>query len=232
MAAAEASGPLAGWQAKRSKLVPLASIAVTHAVVFYLLQSGMLHQVAHAALPSVVNVMFVAPPPAPPVAGSSAIPKTVELSQPAAYVPPLPAIASAAPAVVAKATAITVAQAPAEPAPAAAIAAPAAPVAEAPATVAVAASPRTVSGVAYVRAPQPIYPALSRRLGETGVVLLRILIDTNGQPEQVLVQKSSGFSSLDEAGRQAGLRAVFKPYMEDGKPVAVFVLVPLNFQLS
>jgi protein TonB len=63
-------------------------------------------------------------------------------------------------------------------------------------------------------------------------VVLRILIGETGQPEQVTVQKSSGFANLDEAGRQAALRALFKPHMEDGKPVAVFVLVPLNFQLG
>ncbi len=224
---AEAGASLsAGWQDGRAKLVPLAAILVAHLVFFYLLQSGMLRQVAHAALPSVVTVIFVAPPPAPPVASSSAVPKTVELRRPApSYVPPLPSLASAAPAPATIAPLPIAEAAPAAPSAPVAVAA-AAPEAPAPA------GPRTVSGVAYVRAPQPVYPALSRRLGETGVVLLRILIDVKGQPEQVLVQKSSGFSNLDEAGRQAALRAVFKPYMEDGKPVAVFVLVPLNFQLS
>jgi protein TonB len=28
----------------------------------------------------------------------------------------------------------------------------------------------------------------------------------------------------------AALRALFKPYIEDGKPAAVYVLVPINFQ--
>jgi protein TonB len=61
---------------------------------------------------------------------------------------------------------------------------------------------------------------------------LRILVNEKGQPEQVLVQTSSGSARLDEAGRQAALRALFKPHIEDGRAVAVFVIVPLNFQLA
>jgi len=94
------------------------------------------------------------------------------------------------------------------------------------------ATPRTVTSVEYIRAPQPVYPTISRRLGESGTVVLRILINEKGLAEQVIVQKSSGSANLDEAGRQAALRALFKPLLVDGKPVSVFVIVPLNFELS
>ncbi|UMR31467.1 energy transducer TonB [Massilia sp. MB5] len=89
-----------------------------------------------------------------------------------------------------------------------------------------------MTGVEYVRAPQPVYPSISRRMGESGVVTLRVLISEKGLPEQATIQKSSGSSNLDEAGRQAAMRSLFKPFMEDGKPVPVYVLVPINFQLS
>jgi protein TonB len=112
-------------------------------------------------------------------------------------------------------------------------AAPAAAVAAAPAAPAQPAVPRTItSGVEYIRAPQPEYPALSKRMGEQGRVVLRVLVNEKGLPDQVVVQTSSGFTRLDEAGRQAVLRALFKPHMEDGRPVAVFVIVPLNFQMA
>jgi protein TonB len=93
-------------------------------------------------------------------------------------------------------------------------------------------SPKTVSGVEYIRAPQPVYPSIARRMGETGTVTLRVLIGEKGLAEQVVVQKSSGSANLDEAGRQAVLRALYKPHIEDGKPVAVYALVPINFQLG
>jgi protein TonB len=216
---------LAALKARGRKFAPLASIIVLHVVLFYALQNGMLRQVVHAALPEVMMVSFVAPPE-PPKPTPPSVPKTVQLRAPQAraIVPPLPQLAVAP-----SEPTITVAQPPAEAAPAAAAAAPvfvAAPAPPAPAT------PRTVSSVEYVRAPQPVYPSISRRLGESGTVLLRILISERGLPEQVTVQKSSGFANLDEAGRQAALRAQFKPLFENGKAVPVFVIVPLNFQLS
>jgi hypothetical protein len=34
------------------------------------------------------------------------------------------------------------------------------------------------------------------------------------------------------SGRQAGVCAPFKPHVEDGRPIAVFVLVPLSSRAS
>lgn len=206
-----------------AKLAPLAGIVVLHGVLFYLLQTGTLHQMVRA-LPQVVNVTFVAAEPPPPPPKPSSPPKTVALAQAPTFVPPLPLLSTpqieptitlppAAPARAVEARVATSSTAAVTPS-----AAPSA--------------PKTVTGVEYLRAPQPVYPNISRRLGETGVVMLRVLIGEKGQPEQVSVHKSSGSSNLDEAGRQAALRALYKPYLEDGKPVSVYVLVPINFQMS
>ena len=77
-----------------------------------------------------------------------------------------------------------------------------------------------------------MYPGISRRMGETGIVMLRVLINEKGTAEQVVIHKSSGSSNLDEAGRQAVMRALYKPYVEDGKAIPVYALVPVNFQLG
>jgi protein TonB len=214
---------LAGLKAKRRKFGPLASIIALHVLGFYLVQSGMLRTIAHAALPTVITVSFVAPP-APPKPSTPELPKTVQVAPKIpTFIPPLPLLAT--PQIE---PTITVPVKAAEVAPAVA----AAPSPPAPAPVPVVSAPRMVTGVEYIKAPQPVYPSISRRLGETGVVILRILIGVKGQPEQVIVQKSSGSTNLDEAGREAAKHALFKPYMEDGKPVSVFVLVPLNFQMG
>lgn len=76
------------------------------------------------------------------------------------------------------------------------------------------------------------YPAASKRMGEEGKSVIRVLINEKGRAERVEVQKSSGSSRLDDAAKQAVMRALFKPYMEDGKPLPVFAIVPINFQLS
>ena len=110
-----------------------------------------------------------------------------------------------------------------------AVAGPVAPPTPAPAAPA---APKTITGVEYIRAPQPVYPSMARRMGESGIVMLRVLIGEKGQAEQVTIQKSSGSEKLDEAGRQAVLRALYKPYIEDGKAIPVYALVPINFQLG
>ena len=95
------------------------------------------------------------------------------------------------------------------------------------------AQPKTISsGVEYLQPPHPEYPAASRRMGEEGKTVLRVLVNDKGRAERIEVQKSSGSPRLDEAARQAVQRALFKPYTEDGKPVAVFAIIPISFQLD
>jgi periplasmic protein TonB len=207
----------------RAKFGPLATVIALHAALFYLLSSGLLDRVAQVALPQAVYVSFVTPPP-PPKAPPPAAPKTVSLAPPPTVAPPPPVVQIApvqntitlpppAPAAAPEKAAVVVAAV-----------APAAPPSTGPKTV--------TSDVEYIQPPQPVYPAQSKRLGEQGKVVLRVLVNEKGQADQVIVQSSSGSARLDEAGRQAALRARFKPYVENGHPVAVFVIVPLNFELA
>ena len=212
----------------RTRFGPVAVVIAAHALLFYIISSGLLARVAEVALPQVVDVTFVAPEPEPPAATPPAAPKTVTLAQ----LPP-PVVPPAAVIEVARTTpdAIALPQAAAPPS-----SAPAEPTRAAVASVAAPpqpSGPKTISsGVEYIQPPQPVYPSQSRRMGEQGKVVLRVLVNEKGQADEVLVQHSSGSSRLDEAGRQAALRALFKPHVEDGRPVAVFVIVPLNFQLG
>lgn len=96
------------------------------------------------------------------------------------------------------------------------------------------APPREIpaSAVQYLEVPVPIYPRASRRAGEAGRVLVRVFIDEAGLPRQVLVHQSSGFARLDEAATAAVRKARFKPYSDNGQPVAGWALVPLSFDLE
>lgn len=214
----------ADFDKKRNKLAPLMAIVVLHIAGFYAIQSGLLSRVVTAAMPTITTISIIAPPKPP----APSVPKTVELSAPVprAVIPPLPLIAVAP-----SEPTITPPQPTRAEAAPVATAAPTAPSTPSP-TPPAPSAPRTVSSVEYIKAPQLIYPNLSRRLGESGTVVLRILINEKGLPEQILIHKSTGYGNLDEAGRQAAQRALFKPMIEDGKPVPVYVLVPLTFQLS
>ena len=95
------------------------------------------------------------------------------------------------------------------------------------------AAPRTVSAsqLGYLVAPSPVYPARSRKAGEQGTVVVRVLVDVAGRPAQVSLQTSSGYPELDQSAVSAVRAAQFRPYAEGGLPQAVWVQVPINFLL-
>jgi len=81
--------------------------------------------------------------------------------------------------------------------------------------------------------PKPDYPGLSQQLGESGVVILRVYVDTAGHPQQVQVLQSSGFRRLDMAAtRKVSREWIFRPARHGETPVADWVQVPLEFQLA
>ena len=69
-------------------------------------------------------------------------------------------------------------------------------------------------------------------MGEEGKAVLRVLVNEKGRAEHIELQKSSGSPRLDDAARQAIARALFKPYLEDGRAIAVYAIVPITFQLG
>lgn len=209
----------------RAKSLPLATVLVVHLVLFFLISSGMMSRMVDVIAPQPVMVTFVAPPPQP---AAPVIPQTVKPVQPPPLVIPPPVVIPIQTETVRAVVSTTQpAAVVVEKTPAPAVV----PVAAAPAPPA--AGPKTItSGVEYIQPPQLQYPQMSRRMGEQGKVVLRVLINENGKPDQVIVQTSSGFARLDEAGRQAAMRALFKPHLEDGRAVAAYVIVPLSFQLA
>lgn len=91
---------------------------------------------------------------------------------------------------------------------------------------------KLVSAVEYLRSPQADYPALARRMGEQGKVVMQVQVNEQGKAEKVDIQQSSGFNRLDEAARLAMMRALFKPHIEDGKPLAILAIATINFSLN
>jgi len=85
---------------------------------------------------------------------------------------------------------------------------------------------------AYLQNPEPGYPMLSKRLGEEGKVLLRVLVNPEGLAEQVEVRQSSGHARLDQAALGTVRRWRFTPARRGADRLAAWVLVPLSFQLD
>ncbi|WP_019140620.1 energy transducer TonB [Noviherbaspirillum massiliense] len=226
---------------------PLATIVLLHAGIFYALQQSLLRHSAPAsrtAVPREVFATFITPEPAAEARKPQAAPpkpqpappkpapapkKPAEKAAPKPVERPAPLPADKAPVPKSVSTPPTTAPAPAEPVAPAASAAPA-PASAAPA---VPAQPRVFSsGIEYIQPPQPDYPPMARRMGEEGRAVLRVLVNEKGRPEQVEVQQSSGSARLDEAARQAAMRALFKPFIENGRPIAAYAIVPIRFKLN
>ena len=154
------------------------------------------------------------PPPEFPVAAAPPSPPEPPKPEPPKPVPPKPK------------------PAPAKPAQKQPVA-PAAPVEAGPPPAATAA-PRTVSAsqLGFLVPPNPVYPGTSRRAGQQGTVMVRVLVDIAGRPAQVSVQGSSGHAALDESAVSAVRAAKFRPYADGGLAQPVWVLVPIRFVLQ
>lgn len=87
-------------------------------------------------------------------------------------------------------------------------------------------------GAAYLNNPAPTYPPVSRRSGEQGRVLLRVLVSENGLAESVQLDSSSGYEKLDRAAIEAVKKWSFVPAKRSNQPVSAYVLVPVKFSLS
>ncbi|MGA1336890.1 MAG: energy transducer TonB, partial [Burkholderiaceae bacterium] len=83
----------------------------------------------------------------------------------------------------------------------------------------------------YLNNPKPGYPSISRRLGEEGVVMLRVYVSAQGTPDQIQLLKSSGFARLDQAAQEAVGRWRFVPARQGKIATAAWVQVPVSFQL-
>lgn len=85
----------------------------------------------------------------------------------------------------------------------------------------------------YAHAPSPPYLIDELRAGHQGVVMLQILVDVDGRPLDVSIQKSSGYRKLDEAARRFVLKNwTFHPAMQNGRAVQAIGIVPIDFNLG
>jgi TonB family protein len=76
---------------------------------------------------------------------------------------------------------------------------------------------------------EPRYPEMARLAGLEGVVELRLLVDTDGRVRKSRIDRS--IAGLDEAALAAAATARFRPALWQGRPVKVWVSLPIRFSL-
>ena len=84
----------------------------------------------------------------------------------------------------------------------------------------------------YLQNPKPAYPPISKRLGEQGKVVVRVLIGVDGSAQQAEVRQSSGFERLDQAALATALKWRYAPGKRGGVAEAMWFNVPINFVLE
>ena len=217
-------------------LAIVSSVVLFHIAALWAMHTGLLQRVVEVVVP-VMAISQAEPPPPPPKPPEpvkppeppklTPPPKTPQpvLTPPPTPQPPAPATPEP-PAVLAAPTAsvtapVVPAAAPAPPPPAPP------PPAAAPAKVELPSSKAD-----YLHNPPPDYPRMSKRLGEQGKVVLKVLIGTDGAPQKVELVTSSGFERLDKSALDAAMRWRYVPGKRGGVAEAMWYQVPIQFTLE
>lgn len=207
----------------------LAFVLALHCAALWGLWSHRLIPAPQDAVTLFVN--FIAPPAPPKVEVPKRPPppklRPIEKPEPRQIVAEAPVVAP---------TEYVASPLPAKPAPVIeAPLAPAAAIEAPPAPAPRPAGPVSLSSELSVACPErsaPAYPALSRRLGEQGTVILRVELSEHGEVAAAKVNTSSGFPRLDETALAAVRSWRCIPAMRDGQPVRAVALQPFKFVIQ
>jgi protein TonB len=86
--------------------------------------------------------------------------------------------------------------------------------------------------VVYQPDADAYYPSFSKRSGEQGTVVVRLIISENGEVEDVAILQSSSFPRLDRAATDIGRRYRFKPFLVNGSPQRISTNLLIKFNLK
>ncbi|MBL0252731.1 MAG: energy transducer TonB [Polaromonas sp.] len=208
--------------------IPLiaAAVLVFHVLVIWSLQTGLLIRAMEVVVPAEILAQIVdlpvpkvTPVPKPPEPVKQELTKPKPTTQVA---PTLLAVPDAVPTPNAPSVEPIVQPAPYAPAvPVAAVTTPA------PAKITL-----PSSDADYLSNPKPTYPAMSKRLGEQGKVVVRVLIGADGLPQKSELRQSSGFDRLDDAALATVMKWRYVPGKRDGIAEAMWFNVPITFRLE
>jgi protein TonB len=75
----------------------------------------------------------------------------------------------------------------------------------------------------------PVYPDVAREAGVEGTVIVRSLVGKDGKVKRCVVVE--GNPLLNDAAIACAKTAVFRPALQDNRPVEVWVLIPVTFKM-
>ena len=80
--------------------------------------------------------------------------------------------------------------------------------------------------------PKPPYPAISRKLREQGLVLLKACISTGGTLDGLEIRQGSGYPRLDQVALQTVKQWKFIPAKKGSTPIPMCYELPIKFTLE
>jgi len=75
-----------------------------------------------------------------------------------------------------------------------------------------------------------VYPEMARKAGIEGQVIVRVLVGKDGKPKKSVVQYTDS-QMLDKAAKEAVMKQVFTPAIQNGQPITCWVSIPIKFRL-
>jgi len=91
--------------------------------------------------------------------------------------------------------------------------------------------PRPVGGFRAIQ-EKLVYPEIAQKAGVEGRVYVNVLINAKGKVVDTKILKSLGNNGCDESAIRAIKQVTWEPATQRGKPVAVWVGIPITFQLG
>jgi len=79
---------------------------------------------------------------------------------------------------------------------------------------------------------RPKYPEIAQEAGIEGTVVVQVFVDENGLVDEAVILQGVPNSELDEAAAEAIKAVRFDPAKQKGKPVGVWISIPVNFRLD
>lgn len=86
------------------------------------------------------------------------------------------------------------------------------------------------SGPTLIEMPNPIYPSEALQAGIEGTVSMKVLVGTDGHVRDIVVV-GDGIAALNDAAVAAASAARFRPAIEAGAPISMWVQIPLRFSI-
>lgn len=90
--------------------------------------------------------------------------------------------------------------------------------------------PEMIGGIAEL-AKSVKYPSIARQAGIEGMVVVKVVVTAEGEPENPTVLKSPS-EILNTAAIEAVMKQRFKPGRQRGRAVACYMAIPVRFRLT